>query len=373
MSFETVKISILWGLHKSRIKSLAIVLAFVLLATTFSSAGTPMGEMPCCKVGGSGGWSGEDLLSSTGSDSSGNTQPESSGALQSVGTNELKKADLPATAPPNPSNSEKSGGISAKPNATTSDVILNVDVKPQRYIERAIHIDYREFADASNRPRSISELSRILGDAGISRSDSVAIYGEDPATTAYVYLILSLLGQEHVKLLDGDIESWTATGKTTTGVPAVFPKTSYVQAPKSDLIASYDYIKRKDVQVVDARTSNEYKVGSIPGTKNIPSDAVLDGKKIKDESALRDLFAGLRRDKPVVVYSNTGIKASLLWYALEQEGYDSRLYAGDNWAENLQKNNGDDDVSQVKTPLAPTSSPASVIPSGSVGSKPSCH
>jgi thiosulfate/3-mercaptopyruvate sulfurtransferase len=199
------------------------------------------------------------------------------------------------------------------------------------------------------------------------------IYGEDLSAATYVYLILDSLGQESIRLLDGGLEGWITAGKPSESVPAVLPQTSYLPAIRSDLIASYNYLKGKDVQVVDARSFKEYLVGSIPGSQNIPYNSVLDSGKIKDGAALKDLFAGLHKDKPVAVYSNSGIKASLLWYALELQGYDSRLYAGDNWPENLLKNDGYEGKSQAETAPASASSPESVIPSGSAGSKPSCH
>jgi thiosulfate/3-mercaptopyruvate sulfurtransferase len=252
-------------------------------------------------------------------------------------------------------------------------VILNVDTKAQSYIKGAVHIDYLEFTDGSDRPKSASQLSRILGNAGISRSDPLVIYSDDPSAAAYVYLILDSLGQESIRLLDGGLKGWASAGKPTESKPAILARTSYLPALRPDLIASYEYVKGKDIQVVDARSSKEYLVGSLPGSKSIPYDSVLDRGKIKDEAALMDLFAGLRKDKPVAVYSNSGIKASLLWYALELQGYESRLYAGDNWAENLLKNNGEDGKSQAEATVAPASSPALGIPSGSLGSKPRCH
>jgi hypothetical protein len=42
----------------------------------------------------------------------------------------------------------------------------------------------------------------------------------------------------------------------------------------------------------------------------------LDSGKIRDGAALKDLFLGLLKDKPVAVYSNTGIKhlfCGMLW------------------------------------------------------------
>ena len=39
---------------------------------------------------------------------------------------------------------------------------------------------------------------------------------------------------------------------------------------------------------------------------------------------------------PVVVFTNTGLKASVVWYALELLGYDSRLYSYENYWINQQ-------------------------------------
>ena len=32
-------------------------------------------------------------------------------------------------------------------------------------------------------------------------------------------------------------------------------------------------------------------------------------------------------DRPVVVYTNVGVEASLVWFALTLSGYDARLYS----------------------------------------------
>lgn len=362
------------GLRQLMNPSMVVILAIATLAVVWGSAGIAVGKPPCCTVGGYDGWSGEDFLNNIGSEGSDNRQARIASPSASSDAVESKQAITTNIGASNTKGSEGSSSILIQPSQVASqDVIVNVDTKPQSYIKGAVHINYLEFTDRSNRPKSTSELSRILGKAGISRSDSIVIYSEDPYAATYVYLMLDYLGQEHVRLLEGGLEGWTSAGKPTESVPVVLPQTIYLPALKSDLIASYNYVKRKDVQVVDARSYKEYLVGSIPGSENIPYNSILDSGKIKDGAALQDLFAGLRRDKPVVVYSNAGIKASLLWYALELEGYNSRLYAGDNWAANLLKNDGDDGESQAENAQAPASSPASVIPSSSAGAKPSCH
>ncbi len=69
----------------------------------------------------------------------------------------------------------------------------------------------------------------------------------------------------------------------------------------------------------------EFGAESIPGSINIPYDSVMTNGRIKDEAKLKVLFSGIRKDKPVVVYTTTGVKASLVWFTLEIMGYDARL------------------------------------------------
>jgi thiosulfate/3-mercaptopyruvate sulfurtransferase len=75
-------------------------------------------------------------------------------------------------------------------------------------------------------------------------------------------------------------------------------------------------------------------VESIPASINIPYDRVLDGKKIKDDAALASLFSSLDRERPVVVYTNTGVKASMIWLALTLQDYDAAIYSWKDWQAN---------------------------------------
>ncbi len=110
-------------------------------------------------------------------------------------------------------------------------------------------------------------------------------------------------------------------------------RTIYIPQLKANLFATFDYVKNSGAQIVDARAASDYSAGSIPRAINIPFDEILDNEKIKNESALKELFSGLSRDKPVVVFTNTGVKASLVWYGLTLTGYDARLYSWQNWLE----------------------------------------
>jgi thiosulfate/3-mercaptopyruvate sulfurtransferase len=113
------------------------------------------------------------------------------------------------------------------------DVILDVSPNATQYITGAINLNYVEFFDQDKRIKSESELAKILGDAGISRNDSVVVYGEclpcggGPSAATYVYWVMKYLGQEKIGLLDGEIGDWAAAKLPTENLPVIRPKSDY--------------------------------------------------------------------------------------------------------------------------------------------------
>jgi thiosulfate/3-mercaptopyruvate sulfurtransferase len=225
--------------------------------------------------------------------------------------------------------------------ANDSDIILDISPNSTEYIPGALSIPYTKFLIPGGSLKSISEMAAILGEAGISHNDAVLIYGEcqpcggGPSAATYVYWIMQYLGHENVKLLDGGIDDWVAARYPTVTQPASLPSLSYASGVKADLLATYEFVHSGTPQIIDARTVTEYEAGSIPGSVNIPYDKILDGKKIKDKAALEELFSTLDKNRPVVIYTNTGVKASMVWFALNLLGYDARIYTWQDWQANL--------------------------------------
>ena len=217
------------------------------------------------------------------------------------------------------------------------DVILDVSPNATQYITGAINLNYVEFFDQDKRLKSESELAKILGDAGISRNDSVVVYGEclpcggGPSAATYTYWIMKYLGQEKIGLLNGEIGDWAAAKLPTANMPAIRSKSDYKPKLRPELLATYDLIKNNQTQIVDARTPQDRSVGSIPGSIDIPYDAVLEKDKLKDRTALGLIFSGLNKDRSVAVYTATGVKASMVCFALELMGYNSSLYTWNDW------------------------------------------
>ena len=190
--------------------------------------------------------------------------------------------------------------------------------------------------------KPVSEVAKILGDAGISERDSVLVYGQClpcGVNSAYVYWILKYLGHDNVKILDGGIDDWVAAKLPTETVPKILPKTTYTPKLNPGLFATYDYVKNGKVQIVDSRSFQEFGLGYIPKALNIPYDQVMDNGQLKGEADLRDLFSSLDRTLPVVVYSDTGAQAGSVWFALEALGYNASLYSWQDWTANQPRLN----------------------------------
>ena len=257
-------------------------------------------------------------------------------ANQTIGEPVNQPVSKTVSAPSNNTESKRTGAFYAMAaplsNVSQYDVILDVSDGVSKFIPGAIHIDYLDFQDNSTL-RPASELAKILGNAGISRSNSVLIYGEckpcggGPAVSTYVYWIMRYLGHDpsKIRVLDGRITDWAEADHAVTNKSQTRPETNYTFEQKPELFATHEQVKNGGFQLVDARSLQEFGTESIPGSISIPYDSVMTDGKIKDEAKLKVLFSGIRKDKPVVVYTTTGVKASLVWFALEIMGYDARL------------------------------------------------
>ena len=106
-------------------------------------------------------------------------------------------------------------------NPSSYDVILDVSPQATEYIQGAISIPYAEFMNNGSL-KPVSEVAKILGNAGISERDSILVYGQClpcGVNSAYVYWILKYLGHDNVKILDGGIDDWVAAKLPTETVP----------------------------------------------------------------------------------------------------------------------------------------------------------
>lgn len=239
--------------------------------------------------------------------------------------------------------SESAGATASLGSIEPDAVIVDISPSATAYIDGAVNINYESFFGEGGEIVSVSEMAKLLGEAGISSNDSLLITGEcmpcggGPSPAFFTYWALKYLGHEKVRVLEGKIDDWQAAGLNISNISFVRPKTEYIPTIQPDLFASYEFVAVGGPQIVDARRARDYEIGLIPGAINIPYENVLENDSIKQKEDLEKLFVNLDRNRSVVVYTNIGVEAALLWFALNDSGYDARLYTWRDWLENQPK------------------------------------
>jgi thiosulfate/3-mercaptopyruvate sulfurtransferase len=221
---------------------------------------------------------------------------------------------------------------------SSSDVVLDVsngESYAKSHIKNAIHIPTKNFLDGEGNLKSNELLSKAFGDAGVSRDDSVILYGnkESSGEAEFAFLVLSYLGQKDVKLLDGSLADWKAAGLPEEVSESIKPGREYKPEIKSEIMAEYEYVKSGQAQIVDARPFVEFGRGRIPGSIALDPSTIIKGDRIKNGGDLNTIFSRLSKDKPIVVYSSDYSRSSLVWYALQLMGYEASIYTWEDWKE----------------------------------------
>jgi len=198
------------------------------------------------------------------------------------------------------------------------------------YIEGSIHMPLERVFNQDGTLKPPAEIASLFGAAGISEDEPLIIYGDYFVNgyDTFAFWIMKWLGHEEVDLLEGTKETREREGIMFVANPT--PKAAETYTPDSDLnlLATADQLE--GAQVVDARSPAEYAAGHLEGAINIDYSKVMGADGLADEQALRQTFSGLDKNLPVVVYSNKGGQASIVWYALYTQGYQVSLYILDN-------------------------------------------
>lgn len=198
-----------------------------------------------------------------------------------------------------------------------------------------------------NVPRQVApptQAEPVLRAAGL-RNDSIAVvYGAAPEyDPARVVWTLHYYGHEDVRYLDGGYAAWLGAGGT---VDAEAPTTEATDYTITDLNESLrvtgDWVLSQlgdapydtpSIQLVDARSPEEYAAGRIPNALHVQWTANLDAGFLRSTAEIQALHDSLDPSEPTVTYCVTGWRGSFAWLALTYLGYeDVRLYDG-SWAE----------------------------------------
>lgn len=200
------------------------------------------------------------------------------------------------------------------------------------HITGAVHISHSSLYNdgpVKNMLNTPQEMAKVLGAAGISESKTIILY--DDGTGKYagrLYWILSYLGAKDIKVLDGHMKAWRAARKPVTKNPTNVKAVTFSPKVDKSVIASMAEVKASGAAIVDARSPEEYKgtaatelrKGHIPGSINLEYTNMMDAQgKLKSNEALQKIFndAGITKDKKVIIYCESGVRAGIIFLALK--------------------------------------------------------
>ena len=218
------------------------------------------------------------------------------------------------------------------------DGYIIVDVRPpekynEGHIPNAINIPWYTLKD-------LSKAAEVLGNHGVSNGKKIVVYSDTckecggMGVAAYVFWLFHYLGYKDVSLLDGGYDAWKKLYNITKE-PYTLPKAKFNAKINQEIFADVKWVEEHlndpNVQIVDARTKDEYDAGHIPNAINIDYNSLMRGEgRLEDSKVLGFLFRakGLDKDKEILVYCKGGVRSSYMYFALSAMGYKVRNYVG---------------------------------------------
>jgi thiosulfate/3-mercaptopyruvate sulfurtransferase len=102
-----------------------------------------------------------------------------------------------------------------------------------------------------------------LGAWGIDPRKEIILYADKGSACPYFILAsLELVGADNAHVYHGGIDDWRAAGRPVASAPTVLPPVTLDLKQRPGVIVSTDEVRsslaRKDVQILDVRTPNEF-------------------------------------------------------------------------------------------------------------------
>ncbi|GBE55794.1 thiosulfate sulfurtransferase [archaeon BMS3Bbin15] len=184
-----------------------------------------------------------------------------------------------------------------------------------------------------------SQMEQVLKKLGVTPDTRIVIYADGLDQATRFYWTLKYWNIADVSIMNGEKSVWKTEGRpTSTVVPAVkqldYPL-KYPPNTKIDALLHPDVmygLATGKVLFVDTRPASYFngqkiavnkweRAGHIPGAVDItaPEGVTKDGKLLSD-AELKTIFEskGVTPDKDIITYCNTGVRASLGWFILQE-------------------------------------------------------
>lgn len=237
-------------------------------------------------------------------------------------------------------------------------VVIDVnapDIYAKQHIQGAINVyvkDLYKSGPVEGQLKSNKELATIFGQKGVSNTAKIVVY-EDGSNkhNSRVWYVLKSLGANDVSVLHVDVDQFKAAQIQFTATPATKSSTTFALAESNYKTYTMADIKQlpQGTLLLDGREKAEFdgvdaakkSKGHIPGAVWMNFKEVLTptgAYKSKDEIIATAAKFGATPEKPIVVYCNSGVKATVLFIAFKEiAGFQNVQYYAGSYADWVSK------------------------------------
>jgi thiosulfate/3-mercaptopyruvate sulfurtransferase len=207
----------------------------------------------------------------------------------------------------------------------------------------------------------LAEINSIFNKAGLDINKEIIVYGSRGNPYAYFGLFtINYFGGKQAKVFHDGIDGWADAGLLIEKTPSTMASINVRLIPQDNLVVTNEQMRKlynnQSVQVVDARTFNEFKGndvrairgGHIPGAVSIPYEQNWKdpatgsklakkevktnvGMSLKSKDELNALYSKLDPNKETVVYCQSGVRAAETATVLQNLGYKNVKIYDSSW------------------------------------------
>lgn len=181
-------------------------------------------------------------------------------------------------------------------------------------------------------------VNQVLSELGVRKEDAIVVYadtkkgwGED----GRMFWTLKMAGLSKIKILDGGIHGWRASGGAPTKDRSSVTKTNFsishlnmqTAVDTQTLKNAYSSYKLIDTRAEDefngARKFGEKRGGHLPGAVLIPYADFLEEGYLKPLDQLTTMLTekGIKKTDTIAAYCTAGIRSAYVQVVLEMLGY----------------------------------------------------
>ncbi len=181
-------------------------------------------------------------------------------------------------------------------------------------------------------------LRDALAMAGLAGANVAVVYDAGMETrAARTAWMLEYAGFE-VAILRGGFATWQRQNRAVSQVRDRIEPSDVSVFPRRDVLATAEEValamRDGRATIIDARNNKEYqgdpgtRSGHIPGAFQIEWKRVMGLDGYKHISDLGGVFKGVPKDKPVIVYCQSGARSAALYHTMREAGYSVKNYLG---------------------------------------------